>query len=119
MELQFILDKEMISTVIRNLINNAIKYTNPSGQITINAFLQKGFLKFSIRDSGIGMDELKMKEIFDLASEKKSTPGTQGETGTGLGLILCVDFVKKHNGNLWVESKLGEGSSFQFSLPTV
>lgn len=119
MELQFIFDKEMISTVIRNLINNAIKYTNPSGQITINAFLQKGFLKFSIRDSGIGMDELKMKEIFDLASEKKSTPGTQGETGTGLGLILCVDFVKKHNGNLWVESKLGEGSSFQFSLPTV
>ena len=109
-------DKSMISTVLRNLLSNAIKFSWPGGEIIIAASEQPGLLTISVGDSGIGISEDKLKKIFQI-DENFSTPGTQDEKGTGLGLILCKEFIEKHGGKIWVKSHEGKGSVFYFSLP--
>lgn len=111
-------DKNRIRTVLRNLISNAIKFTNQGGEITISAIEDKNNFTISVRDTGIGIPPETIDKLFRIDSNY-STSGTQNEKGTGLGLILCKEFVEKHGGKIWVESKLGEGSKFKFTLPSV
>jgi len=109
-------DKPMLEVVIRNLINNAIKYCNAGGKIEVSTFIEANQQLISIKDSGIGMsDELK-KNIFNI-NAIRSKRGTDGEKGTGLGLGLCKEFIEKHGGTISVESTLHVGSTFIFSLP--
>ena len=109
-------DKPMISTVLRNLISNAIKFTMSGGEITISAQEKPDELIVSVKDSGVGIPENRIEKLFRL-SENYSTPGTNNEKGTGLGLILCKEFVEKHGGKIWGESEVRKGSTFSFSLP--
>lgn len=109
-------DQNMLGTVLRNLISNAIKFTNLNGEISINAIQNKDFCEITISDNGVGMDAEKCKILFNVAANK-TTKGTANEKGSGLGLILCKEFVEKQGGNIWVESKEGHGSSFKFTLP--
>lgn len=108
-------DMNMINTVIRNLLSNAIKFTNFNGRIIVNSKINNDEVIVIIKDNGVGMSEKTLNSLFDLA-EKKSLPGTNNEKGTGLGLILCKEFVERNNGKIWVESKLGEGSTFYFTV---
>ncbi len=109
-------DKEMISTVLRNLISNAIKFTNKEGVISIDA--KKGkTTTMSVTDSGVGIKAEKAKNIFNLDSSH-STDGTENEKGTGLGLKLSYEFIEKNNGEIWLKSEPGKGSTFYFNLPS-
>ena len=108
-------DINMLNTIMRNLITNAIKFTH-HGQIRISCQKQELSLLISVEDSGIGIPKEKISQLFSL-EDNYSTEGTHGETGTGLGLLLCHEFVKKHNGELSVESEEGKGSIFSFTLP--
>lgn len=109
-------DENMINTTIRNLISNALKFTSSDGVLIISVLNKKDFVEISVKDSGIGMDEETKSKLFHIEHNVKST-GTSGEKGSGLGLLLCKGFVEKNGGKIWVESKLGEGSKFTFSLP--
>lgn len=109
-------DKAMINTVLRNLIANAIKFTKPGGEINISAVKQHNEVIVSVSDTGVGMSQDKLGKIFQL-DQSCSTLGTNKEKGTGLGLILCKEFVEKHGGKIWVESKEVIGSTFYFTLP--
>lgn len=109
-------DRDMMATVFRNLVSNAIKFTKPDGEVTITMTERNGRVVVCVIDNGLGMSDEKRESIFNLDAGH-STAGTNGEQGTGLGLILCKEFVEKNNGKIWVESKLGEGSSFCFSVP--
>lgn len=109
-------DKEMISTVIRNLVGNAIKFTNNNGRIAINATQDDDVLVVSVSDTGVGMDSETLENLFH-PGPSLSTEGTAGETGNGLGLLICKEFIEKNNGKLWVESEPGKGTIFYFSLP--
>lgn len=109
-------DKNMIHTVLRNLVSNAIKFTPRNGSITIQMVQLHSEIQITISDTGIGMTEETKNKLFKI-SEKVSTLGTEGEKGTGLGLLLCKEFVEKHKGKIWVESELGKGSSFKFTMP--
>ena len=109
-------DKYMISTVLRNLISNAIKFTDKGGNIVIEATSDQNYLIVSVKDTGIGISENRLNKLFQL-DQKISTPGTQNERGSGLGLIICKEFMEKNKGKLWVESNFGFGSTFYFSLP--
>lgn len=111
-------DRDMLRTVIRNLIQNSIKFTKPEGRISITAKRQEKFIEVSVKDNGIGMDENTLKNIFNI-TDKETVPGTANEKGTGLGLILCKDFVEKNGGTISVESTLGEGSCFLFTMPSI
>jgi len=108
-------DKNMISTVIRNLVSNAIKYTD-NGNVTIASELKEDYLIIAITDTGIGMEKKAINKLFKI-EDAISTTGTSGEKGTGLGLILCKEFVEKNGGKIWVESEIGKGSKFSFTLP--
>lgn len=109
-------DKAMISTILRNLISNAIKFTKPGGKISISAEQKDETLLVSVTDNGVGINSGDIEKLFRI-EESFSTIGTRKERGTGLGLIICKEFVDKHNGKFWVESKSGEGSSFKFTVP--
>ena len=109
-------DKNMISTVVRNLITNAIKFTNQNGKIIVDAEDQNGFINIKVIDNGVGIEEKNISKLFKIASNPTSV-GTSNETGTGLGLILCKEFINACKGNIWVESKINEGTTFIFSLP--
>lgn len=109
-------DREMLSTILRNLISNALKYTRSGGVIDISAVSNPDGVVFSVRDNGIGMSSEKLESLF-VPDQSESTPGTEQEKGTGLGLILTHDFVKAHGGNIWVESKVDQGTVFNFTIP--
>lgn len=109
-------DKEMISTVLRNLISNAIKFTQAEGKITISAMSKQNQLTVSVSDTGVGISKKRIDKLFNI-SDGYSTPGTQNEKGTGLGIILCKEFITINNGEIWVESKEGIGTTIYFSLP--
>jgi PAS domain S-box-containing protein len=109
-------DKSMISTVLRNMISNAIKFTHPRGTIIVSVVQNPEEVVVAVKDTGIGMSDVTLRNLFRIDSSI-STPGTANEKGTGLGLILCKEFIEKHNGKIWASSRLGSGSSFYFSLP--
>jgi PAS domain S-box-containing protein len=109
-------DKAMINTVLRNLISNAIKFTKSGGEILISVIEKPDEITVSVKDSGIGIPAGRIDKLFRI-DENYSTPGTNNEKGTGLGLILCKEFVEKHNGQIWAESEVGKGSVFSFTLP--
>jgi signal transduction histidine kinase len=110
------IDKNMINTVLRNLINNAIKFTPNNGKITLNCAMEGSLIHLQVTDSGIGMSAAKCESLFNSITTKNSTLGTAGEKGTGLGLLICKDFIQKHGGTIWVESELGKGSCFHFTI---
>jgi signal transduction histidine kinase len=109
-------DNDMLNTVLRNLVSNAIKFTDNGGAININAIENSGNVTISVSDNGIGIAPDDLTKLFDI-SQILSTTGTAKETGTGLGLLLCKEFVEKHGGKIWVESEVGKGSDFKFTLP--
>lgn len=117
-EFEIFADTKMITTIFQNLISNAIKYSNPHGIITISAHSLNDQNEIMIADNGIGMNAETKNKLFHI-NHQGSTPGTANEKGSGLGLILCKDFIEKHNGKIWVESELGIGSKFFFTLPNV
>ncbi|MCF8261818.1 MAG: nuclear transport factor 2 family protein [Melioribacteraceae bacterium] len=109
-------DPFMIRTVLRNLLSNAIKFTEPGGKVILESEqVENGGVVFTISDDGVGIPEEKLDTLF-VIDAKKSSKGTLGEEGTGLGLSLCNEFVSKHGGGIWVESTVGKGSTFKFSL---
>lgn len=113
-----IADPDMIKTILRNLISNAIKFTRPGGKITIDCKTENHTKIISVEDNGIGISEDAISCLFD-ASQLYTTRGTAEEVGTGLGLLLCKDFVEKHQGKITVESQVGKGSRFIFSIPVL
>jgi signal transduction histidine kinase len=117
-DLMVFADSNMINTVLRNLLNNALKFTDHGGKVTINAKELNRHVEISVSDTGIGMDQNTLDNLFKI-EEYKTTQGTSGETGTGLGLIICNEFVKKNGGKLYVESEKGKYTTFFFSLPKV
>jgi PAS domain S-box-containing protein len=115
-EFNILADSHMFETVIRNLVSNAIKFTLTGGNVTIGAVSSnEHFIEVKIGDTGIGMTPELKNKLFQI-SEKTSRPGTDGEPSTGLGLLLCKEFIEKHNGRIWVESEPGKGSTFSFTL---
>ena len=109
-------DNNMISAVIRNLVVNGIKFTHPGGQIIVKTEKADHKVIVSITDTGIGIAFEKKERIFGVDSNK-STTGTANETGTGLGLLLCKEYVERHGGKIWLESEVGVGTTFFFTLP--
>lgn len=106
----------MLSTIFRNLITNAIKFTPRNGKISIMARKLNDKTEFSIRDTGLGMNEEKIANLFQV-SKTTPTKGTEQELGSGLGLILCKEFVEKHHGKIWIESEENIGSTIKFIIP--
>jgi len=115
-ELVVFADVNMLTTIMRNLVSNAIKFTPVNGTIQI-CFQEKGeFCEISVSDCGVGITQDNIGKIFRIDSNH-TTLGTSGEKGTGLGLVLCKEFVEKHGGKIQVESQVGKGSNFLFTLP--
>ncbi|MGE0076577.1 MAG: PAS domain S-box protein [Bacteroidales bacterium] len=115
-KLMVMADGYLLRIIIRNLLTNAIKYSNPNSKVDIYSLCLDDYTEINVYDRGIGMSDETVSRLFSL-SNNKSQRGTANERGTGLGLLVCKEFVEKHNGKIWVESKLGEGSIFTFSLP--
>jgi signal transduction histidine kinase len=109
-------DKNMVSAVVLNLVSNAIKFTPLEGQVEVKSNMSNNHLEIAVEDNGVGISPRNLEKLF-LLDQKIQTVGTAKETGTGLGLIICKEFVEKNNGKIWVTSKLGEGSRFYFTLP--
>lgn len=111
-------DENMLRTILRNLLSNAIKFTKLGGKVVFEVQkTQKGDALFMVRDNGIGMSNEMLNKLFDVA-QNVSRPGTENESSSGLGLILCKEFVEKHSGKIWVESEEGKGSTFWFTINT-
>lgn len=111
-------DNNMITTVVRNLLSNAIKFTPINGEIVIKVIEEGDFIKVTIKDNGVGISKQDLKNLFRIDSNP-STIGTSQEKGTGLGLIICKDFVERNGGVIGVESEPNLGSSFYFTIPKV
>ena len=109
-------DKSMIMSVLRNLISNALKFTQPGGTITISLVQKHEELIVSVADNGVGIRKELIDKLFRI-DQSYSTTGTRNEKGSGLGLILCKEFVEKNSGKIWVESEVGKGSKFSFTIP--
>lgn len=113
-------DRNMLRTILRNLISNAIKFTHKGGEVMIKAYTiadenKQKYTEIYVKDNGIGIVPEIQSVLFNI-TEHISTPGTEDEFGTGLGLILCKEFVNKHSGEIWVESEAGKGSKFYFTI---
>lgn len=115
-DIHFHVDKYMLGTVLGNLVNNAIKFSNPNSDILITNKVADNFIELSVQDKGVGMSPETIQKLFKIDSSFK-TPGTNRESGSGLGLILCKEFVDKHDGKIFVESELNKGSIFTVTLP--
>jgi signal transduction histidine kinase len=111
-------DSNTINLVIRNLLTNAIKFTNDGGDVNINAEGNGNEWIIGVQDTGIGMKRDVLQMLFDKTAPY-TTRGTANEKGTGLGLILCKEFIEKNGGRIWVESEEGKGSTFWFTVPKV
>ena len=109
-------DENMIDTVMRNLISNAIKFTYSKGEVQIFSEMKDNFVEICVKDSGIGISQENLSNLFDIVV-KNTSIGTANEHGSGLGLILCKDFIEKNGGKIWVESVVNVGSEFKFTLP--
>lgn len=111
-------DREMLNTILRNLIMNAIKFSNKGSEVHIDAVQEKDRVRISVRDQGVGMSREKMEILFDI-TQKTSTLGTKQEKGTGIGLALCKEFIEAHGGEIHVESEEGKGSVFSVVLDCI
>jgi signal transduction histidine kinase len=109
-------DKAMVNTVFRNLIMNAVKFSFPGGKIHINSTLVNGVCQISVSDEGIGIQPEIQEKLFN-SNEVVSTPGTTGESGSGLGLVICSEFLERNKGSITVESEPGNGATFVIALP--
>ncbi|MBU3113250.1 sensor histidine kinase [Clostridium lacusfryxellense] len=109
-------DKRMIEVILRNLVSNAIKFTNMDGQLNIKVIMEKGFAKIIIIDNGLGMSTEKINTIFDL-TKNNVVRGTKGEKGTGFGLVLCKNLTEQNGGSISLRSQIGKGSEFSFTIP--
>ena len=109
-------DKNMINTVLRNLLSNAIKYTYKNGVVIVKLLVKPEEIIVTVQDSGIGIPKEKVESLFRI-DNALSQPGTEKEQGTGLGLKLCKEFAERMGGRIWVESKVGKGSEFKFTIP--
>jgi len=117
-DMRVMADAHIFESLMRNLVFNAIKYTPKGGNVTIAAKpMHNNSVEISIRDTGIGMNKNMIDNLFSL-DEQTSLQGTEGEPGTGLGLIICKEFIEKHGEKIWVESEEGKGSTFYFTLKT-
>jgi signal transduction histidine kinase len=114
--IQVLADEDMLKVVLRNLVSNGIKFTNSGGEINILTEQTASFLTVTVSDNGVGIKPETINNLFDI-SKKVTTAGTSNEKGTGLGLMLCKEFIERHGGKIWVESVPGEGSDFKFTLP--
>jgi signal transduction histidine kinase len=109
-------DENMLKTIFRNLVSNSIKFTSENGIVTISSILTDSQVEVTVTDTGTGISSENIAKLFRIDSNL-TTKGTANESGTGLGLILCKEFLEKHNGKIWVESEEGKGSKFKFTLP--
>ncbi|MBC8314675.1 MAG: PAS domain-containing sensor histidine kinase [Bacteroidales bacterium] len=109
-------DTDMLQSILQNIISNAIKFTNQNGKIVIRAKVIDKLVEVSVEDNGVGISSNRLSTIFNL-EEVNSSTGTDGEKGTGLGLLLCKEFIEKHGGTIQVESEPGKGSIFRFTIP--
>ncbi len=115
-EISLIADVNMLNTILRNILSNSIKFTELNGQITIGVKNFNNYIEFYIEDTGIGISPDNITKLFNIDSNI-STLGTSNEKGTGIGLILCKEFIEKHKGKIWVESEIGSGTKFTFVIP--
>ncbi len=115
-DLNIAADLQMVKTVFRNLINNAVKYTNTGGKITISASKNKHYVEIEVKDNGIGIPLDAQRKLFK-PEAFHSTEGSNNEKGSGLGLLLCKEFVEMHGGNIRIKSEPGKGSKFTFTMP--
>lgn len=115
-DLSFFADEQMVNAILRNLISNAIKFTNKGGTVKISAHSLGENILIAVEDEGIGIGEKALEKIFRI-DQSHSTVGTEGEKGTGLGLILCKDLVEQNGGKIHAQSKQGKGSTFSVTLP--
>ena len=109
-------DSNILETVLRNLISNAIKFTNPGGEIHLYSTIYKNHIEFTVKDNGVGMHEEDVEKLFRIDTQY-TTEGTNKEKGTGLGLVICKEFIENGGGTIKVISKFGKGSEFSFTLP--
>ncbi len=109
-------DENMMKTIVRNLLSNAVKFTKPGGKIIVSACRNESEIEVKVADSGVGISAENLKKLFDIGSGY-FTRGTKNEKGSGIGLLLCHEFVEKHGGKIAVESREGEGSIFRFTIP--
>ncbi|MDD2419838.1 MAG: HAMP domain-containing sensor histidine kinase [Bacteroidales bacterium] len=109
-------DPNMIKTVLRNLLTNAIKFSFDNSTVQIIVKEHESHAIIEVKDEGVGIEPSRMDSLWKIG-DNNSTPGTHNESGTGLGLVLCKEFIEMHNGEIWVTSTLGKGSSFYFSIP--
>jgi len=109
-------DKQMMLRILDNLVSNALKYTNPEGSVSIDSKDLGEYEEISVSDTGIGINGEYIKQLFKVTSKLRSE-GTEGESGTGLGLILCKELVEKNGGKIWIESEEGKGTIIRFSIP--
>lgn len=107
-------DENMVNTILRNLLTNAVKFTDINGEVHINVKNIQEIIEISIKDNGIGIEPSKIENLFKVGGTRSL--GTNKEKGSGLGLILCKEFIEKHKGKIWCESKVGDGSVFKFTL---
>ena len=106
----------MLNTILRNLLTNALKFTGKGGKVNVSAKKDDGEIIVTVKDSGIGILKKDIDKLFRI-DVKYVNRGTENEKGTGLGLILCKEFINQHGGKIWVDSKPNAGSEFHFSIP--
>jgi signal transduction histidine kinase len=109
-------DENHVKVILRNLISNAIKFTNTNGRVVLSSELKDDKVNICVEDNGKGMTEHEISQLFTIQTHF-SKRGTQGESGTGIGLMLCKELIELNGGKVWVESKPNKGSRFYFSLP--
>lgn len=114
--LEVFVDEQMLKTILRNLLSNAIKFTREGGTVTISSKIVAEFVQVTVSDSGVGIEPGILDTLFRI-DISHSTPGTNQEKGSGLGLILCKEFVATHGGDIWIESEVDVGSTFSFTIP--
>lgn len=115
-EIYVFADADVLNTIVRNLLGNAVKFSHPNNEIFISAVKRETDVLISVKDNGVGMDLSLQEKLFKIG-EAIIKPGTNEEKGTGLGLILCKEFIEMHGGKIWLESELHKGTTFHFSLP--
>jgi signal transduction histidine kinase len=115
-ELRINADRQMISSVMTNLVTNAIKFSRKEGEVIVSAFERNQNIIVEVKDNGIGMKKEILEKLF-APGQNFTTKGTYNEQGTGLGLAICKEIIEHHGGGIWVESKINEGSKFLFTLP--